>query len=427
MASHQVRQPSGAEPRFFYGYIVVMVSTVVLVVIFAVHYSFGVFFKPMLNEFGWTRAMTSGAYSLSWILQGVSAIVSGGLTDRLGPRLVITLYGLLTGLGFLLTSQISTIWHLYLFYGVIVGIGIGGIFVPLTSTVARWFIARRNTMTGIVVAGVGIGTLVGAPVANQLISTYDWHVSYMIMGSIVLIVVVSAAQFLRRDPSKMGQVPYGYHESEEQGQKIVTKGLSLRESACTWQFWVVFAMFLSFGFCLYVIIVHIAPHATDLGISAASAANFLATIGAASIVGKVVMGNAGDRIGNKYVYVICFILLSASLFWLMSVTEVWMFYLFAIVFGFAYGGIATSMSPLVATLFGIRSLGLIFGATNNGFTIGATIGPFVAGYIFDVTSSYRLAFLLSGVIAALGLISTLALKPIRSEGGQTGSTDYVHV
>ncbi len=174
MASHEIPQSPKAEPRFFYGYIVVVAALFIMVAIYGVFYAFGIFFKPVLAELGWTRAMTSGAFSLAWIVQGLLAIGMGGLNDRLGPRLVMTLCGFILGLGFLLMSQISAVWQLYLFYGVIIGIGMAGSWVPLVSTVARWFVKRRNIMTGIVVTGMGIGTLIGAPAANWLISVYDW-------------------------------------------------------------------------------------------------------------------------------------------------------------------------------------------------------------------------------------------------------------
>ena len=359
MANQEVRQPPGTEPQFFYGYIVVVAAFLIMMVMFGVYYAFGVFFKPVLAEFGWTRAMTSGAFSLSWIVSGLLAIVMGRLTDRFGPRLVMTLCGFFLGLGYLLVAQISAVWQLYLFYGVIIGIGMGGAFVPLMSTVARWFVKRRSMMTGIVVAGVGMGSLIAPPVASRLIATYDWRLSYIILGSIILVVVVLLAQLLRRDPTQVRQVPYS--ENEEQGFKPETEGFSLKEAVCTKQFWLVSAMFGCFGFCALAIMVHIVAHATELGISAASAANILATIGGMGIVGRVVLGTAADRIGNRQAFIIGFIFMSAALFWLMPATEAWMLYLFAAVFGFGYGGCATSESPLVAELFGLSSHGLIMG------------------------------------------------------------------
>jgi len=216
----------------------------------------------------------------------------------------------------------------------------------------------------------------------------------------------------------MGQVPYGGSRGEEQMLKVDTEGFSLREAVYARQFWVVFAMLLCFGYCLLAIQVHIVPHATDLGISAASAAKILAAIGGVSVIGNVVLGKVADRIGNRRVFIIGFIPMSASLFWLVPTTEMWMMYLFATVFGFAQGGMGTSESPLVAGLFGLSSHGFIFGVISLGFTIGAAIGPFLTGYIFDVTGSYQATFLVSASIAIVGLVLTLLLKPSRGRCGQ---------
>jgi MFS family permease len=401
------------KPRVFYGYIVVVASFFIMVVNYGTANAFGVFFKPVLFEFGWTRAMTSGAFSLAKLVQGLLGIVMGGLTDRFGPRVVMTLCSFLLGLGYLLMSRISTPWHLYLFYGVIIGAGMSGAFVPLTSTVAKWFVERRSMMTGIVLTGIGTGTLIAPPVASRLISAHDWRVAYIILGGAVLVFIALAAQLLRRDPTQVGQRPYGRTKEEESRLTSGTPAFPLREAIYTSQFWLVSFMFLSLGFCIFAIMVHIVPHATDLGISTSSAANILATIGGMSIVGKVGLGIVADRIGNRWALIIGFILMSTSLFWLMPAREAWMLYLFAVVYGFAYGGSTTVESPLVADLFGLSSHGLIMGVTGLGFTIGAGAGPFVAAYIFDVTGSYQMAFLICAVVSLVGLILTVFLTPTK--------------
>jgi MFS family permease len=419
MLNQKIQRFPDTTRRFFYGYIVVVASFCVFAVMYGTRFAFGVFFKPMLTEFGWTRALTSGALSLSMLVQGLLAIVMGGLNDRLGPRIVLTFCGFFLGVGCLLISQISTLWQIYLFYGVIIGIGMSGVLVPLLSTVARWFIKRRNVMTGIALTGIGLGSLIAPPVANRLISLYDWRVSYILLGCLVLAVGVLAAQFLKRDPARAGQVPYGGDEAGEEMLQGGNEGFSLREAAHTRQFWMVFGIFVCLGFSYFSIVVHIVPHITDLGISAASGANILAALGGAGIVGNVV-GGAADRIGNKKVCVIGLMLASATLFWLVSITEVWMFYLFVGIFGIGYGVCLTSESPLVAWLFGVSSHGLLLGIISFGFTIGAAIGPLLTGYIFDVTGSYQVAFLTFAVLSVVGLILMVLIRPIGSKISKAG-------
>jgi MFS family permease len=415
MPVQQVPQSPGARPRFFYGYIVAGAAFLTVAIAYGSYNSFGVFFESLLTDFSWNRATISGALSLSWIMQGVFSIIMGRLTDRVGPRAVLTICGFLIGVGYLLMSQIGTVWQLYLFYGVIIGSGMGGSWVPIASTAARWFVKRRNLMTGIVLTGVGAGTLIVPPVASRLISAYNWPTSYVILGSIVLVSVTLVAQLLRRDPTQAGQRPYGKSEEEEQEQEFVpeTRPFSLREAVHTRQFWLASGMFFCFGFSVYTIMAHIVLDAGGLGISSVSAANILAILGGISIAGRIVLGSAADRFGNRQVFIIGFILMAAALFWLVPAKEAWGLYLFAAVFGFAFGGCATSESPLVAGLFGLSSHGLILGVMNLlGFTFGAAIGPLIAGHIFDMTSSYQLAFIVSGAVSAAGLILTVLLSPI---------------
>jgi MFS family permease len=372
------------------------------------HYAFGVFFKPLIEDFGWSRAVTSGAVSLSFIIQGASSILLGALNDRSGPRLVLSLSGFILGAGYILMSQVNSVWQIYLFYGVFVGAGLGGIFVPLNSTVARWFSKRRSAMTGIVVAGIGIGTLFAPLAANWLISLFDWRISYQILGAVVFVVVIAAAQFLKSAPAP-GQMPLSEVSASETG----ISGLFFKEALRTFRFWMVFGLAVCFGTCLYVVLVHIVPFATDLGIPSTGAAGLLSAIGGTSIAGKVIFGRLGDKIGSRNVMIISFIIMLAAFLILLPARSIWVLYIFAIIFGLAYAGLAVTQSPVLAVLFGLRAHGALLGVVNFGFTAGAAIGPTMAGYIFDTTHSYRLAFIISAVISVFGLLFSLALKTAR--------------
>ena len=400
------------KPKLFYGYIVVLAAFGIQTVAWGLCSTFGIFFNPLLIEFGWTRAMISGAFSLSFLILGFISIIVGGLNDRFGPRMIMVVCGFFLGLGYLLMSQLNTIWQLYLFYGVILGIGMSGMDVLSLSTIARWFVRRRGMMSGIVKAGAGIGMVIMPPIANWLISSYGWRTSYFIIGIIALALVILVAQFLRRGPAQMGQLPDGEEEVNIGCLNSADGGFSFQEAIHTRQFWMLCVIFLLVGFCVEAIIVHIVPHATDLGISAVSAANILAVIGGVSMIGRFVMGSAGDRIGNKPAYLICFVLLSVALLWMQLARELWMLYLFACVYGFAHGGFFAVISPWVAELFGLSSHGVILGAVFFSTTIGGAIGPVLAGHIFDITSSYQLAFLVFTVACIVGFILTLLLKPI---------------
>lgn len=402
------------KPGFFYGYVIVAAAFSIVIIAHGAQYTFGIFFKPILTEFGWTSAATSGAFSLYLVLWGLLSIFVGRLNDSFGPRIVMTASGFFLGLGYLLMSQVSVLWQLYLFYGVIIAIGMSGAWVPLISTVPKWFVKRRGLMTGIVTSGSGIGTILLSLAASRLISVYGWRISYMIVGSGVLVLLMLAAQFLRRDPQQIGQLPYGEDETKGESLNAQAREFSLQEAIRTGQFWLVCAIFLCFGFILYTIMVHIVPHAIDLGISPIIAANIIVIIGGVNAVGRIIIGYSSDRIGVKPSLLISFILMGIALLWVMVAKEVWMFYLFAIIFGFGYGGLATLTSMVTAELFGLRSLGAIVGVVMFSFTLGGAIGPLLAGSIFDISGSYKPAFLASVAVSAAGIILSSVLKPITS-------------
>ncbi len=412
---------AGEKPRFFYGWFVVPVAWFIMVIIWGTYYTFGVFFEPVLTEFGWSRAMTAGAFSVCALLTGLITIIAGRLTDRFGPRIVLSACGLFLGLGYLLMSQISAVWQLYLFYGVMVAVGMSGALLPLQSTVARWFVKRRGTMTGIVLTGIGMGTVIVPPLASRLISAYGWHTAYIIVGGIALVFIISAAQFIKRDPEQMGQLPYGGTQLEEQKANLNSGGFSLKQAIRTMQFWIICMLNFCFVFSLYTVMVHIAAHAVKLGASEVVAASTLAVIGGVSIIGRPAVGAFADRAGGKWAMIVCFTLLAVNFLWLTVTQEVWAIFLFAAIFGFAYGGISALFSPIIAERFGLSSHGVIFGISLFCGHIGGAIGPFIAGHICDVTDSYQIAFLVCVAVGILGIILASLLKPSVSKGGEGDS------
>lgn len=402
----------GNKPKFFYGYVIVAACFSIQVVAWGLINTFGVFFKPLIAEFGWSRATISGASSLAFFLVGLVGIIAGALSDRLGPRLVVAICGFFFGLGYLLLSQVNTVWQLYLFYGVLVGIGDCATEVVLLSTIARWFVKRRGVMTGVTKVGTGLGIFIMPLVQTKLILAYGWRDTFFILGALALIFIISVAQLLRRDPNQKGLLPNGGGSTTNGSSALAEEGLSLREAICTRQFWTICAIYFTVVSFAMTILIHIVPHTIDLGISAINAAGVLSVIGGVSIVGRVIMGTAGDRAGNRYAMIICFFILTGALFWLQVAKELWMLYLFGFIYGFSHGGFFALTSPTVAELFGIRAHGTLFGIVAFSGTVGGAISPFLVAYIFDITYSYRLGFLLLIVLSVIGLMLTASLNPV---------------
>jgi MFS family permease len=411
---HNIPPPKEEKKgRVFYGWIIVLMSFLIAAVAWGAQYSFGVMFKPILTEFGWTRAEVSGAFSLASLVLGFLGFFAGSISDRFGPRLILTVCGLCLGLGYLLLSQINAIWQIYLVYGVFIGIGMAGVWVPLVSTVARWFVKRRGLTSGIVSSGIGVGITVIPPLMSHLISQYDWRISCIVIGSIALIVFVISAQFIKRDPGCIGQLAYGADAAKQVSSNADIQGFSVKEAICTRPFWIISVAFFLFGSCVATVMVHIVPYATDMGVSASAAATILSAIGIVSIVSKVGMGSVIDRLRSKPVLIIIAILMLMAFLWLQLASALWMLYLFAAVFSISYGGTAALQSPLVAEFFKLRAHGAILGLINFILWIGSATGPHVAALMFDITGSYDSAFIVCVLLSIANVILVMLLKPAR--------------
>ena len=401
------------KPRYFYGYNIVAASFLIQGLCIGAMFTYGVFFKNFQEDFGWSRAMISGASSLAFLMMGGVGMLSGALNDRIGPRIIMTVSGICVGLGYLLLSQLTAPWQLYLFYGILVGIGFSTHDVITLSTIARWFDKRRGTMTGIVKVGTGAGQLLFPLTATIIIGMVGWRYAYLIIGSVCFIILVLLAQPMKRDPHSMALCPDGEDTAEGQCTVNIQKGsLSLGAALHTRQLWFICMAEFAVFFCLFTTIVHIIPHARDLGLQAQTAAAVLSTIGGVSMLGRLVMGWANDRIGGKRSLVVCLILLNTSLVLLILAGNMGMLFVFAVIYGFAHGGLFTVISPTVAELFGTGSHGALFGLIWFCGTLGGSIGPWLTGYLFDTTGSYQAAFLILIAFGLMGLVLISVLRPL---------------
>jgi MFS family permease len=404
--------PDAAGGRRFYpGCTVVIAGFIIMTIAMGVFNSFGIIFTPLVDQFRWSAAATAGAFSLSMLFRGLGGIVMGGLTDRFGPRLVLTLCGVAIGLGYLLLSRVTELWQIYLFYGVILGGGMSGIWVPLLSSIARWFDRRRAMMTGIVVAGVGLGGLIFPPLLTRLIGATDWRTTYLVQAGVVAAAVIIAARFLKDNPDRAALPPAEMPlpgETMKPGGSL-TVGAALR----TRQMWLILATLFFSGYIVFSLVVHLVPHALDLGVSPDSAATLLAVMNGISLAGIVLAGYVGDRWGSRSVFVISLAMMFAAVVVLAFVHALWLLYVAAIFAGSAFGAEGASESPLVARLFGLKSHGLIYGVSGIGFTGGTAVGPIITGYLYDMTGSYQLGFEACAAAAVLAIVAVLTLRPAR--------------
>ena len=402
--------PSRIKDKLFYGWVVAIAGLIIGTLVFGTRFSFGVFFKSIEGEFDLTRTATSSIFSIYMLLCPLFAILGGWALDRYGPRIATFLMGLFIGISLLLTSQVNSSWQLFITYSLLLAIGTGATYTVLMSTISRWFDKKRGLALGIGGSGGGLGTVVMAPFAAYLIASFDWRTAYIVIGLIAGLAVISLSLLLRKDPGEMGLLPDGVKAAP--GKIVVPDkkddakpvSFSLIQAFRTRSFWALSIVWLSFSVCIHLLLTHIVPHTTDVGVSTAEAAIILGLIGGISIPGRLMIGWVSDKLGRKVSAITCALLQSGAMVWLAWAQDLWMFYLFAIVYGFAYGGFDIPVTALVSDIFGLRSLGVIIGVLSISWGIGAAIGPALGGLIFDVSGSYFMAFLIGAfamLIAAL--------------------------
>ena len=416
--------PLKLKDKLFYGWVVVVVFFIAGTAIWGTRFSFGIFFKSIESEFDLTRAATSTILSVYMVLGCVFTFLGGWALDRYGPRIVLLLMGLFTGVSLVLTSQTNSLWQLFITYSLLLSIGTSAIYVVSMSTVSRWFDKKRGLALGIASSGLGLGIVVVAPFATYLISKLDWRMAYFVIGIIAWLIAIPLSRLLRKDPYEIGLLPDGaksdsvdrrLQKPKNEEVSVQPTDLSLLQAFRTRSFWLTMFAWVFFAASLFLVVTHLVPHVTDMGFSAEEAASVFSLVGVMIIVGRLLMGIVSDKIGGKMTAIICILLQAGAMVWLLWAWDLWMLYLFAIVCGFTWGGIGPSMATLVGDTFGLRQIGSILGILDGGFGVGAAIGPVIGGLIFDVTNSYFMAFLLG---AAALLVVALLIALIRQETGR---------
>lgn len=406
----QMRTPR----RYGYSHLIAAICFSIQALGVGTYIAFGVFFNPLMEEFGWSRAAISGASSLAFFIMGLFGVIVGRLNDRFGPRQLMTVTAILLGLGCILMARLTTLWELYLFYGIIFGMGLSSIDVIALTTIARWFSHSRGFMTGIVKVGTGAGQFVIPLSASGLILLYGWRWSFVLIGTSVALILVFMAPFLRRDPDALRSNRQLKTVDDQSTTPAKESSLPLSRALRNVQLWTICLANLCLVFCLMIIMLHIVPHARDLGFSSMQAASVLSMIGAVSMLGRFVSGLVIDRLGSKSVMGGGIVLLIISLGWLQFAHQPWMLYFFAIVYGLAHGCLFTAISPLVAEWFGIQSHGTLFGIVVCFGTTGGSVGPLLAGHLFDLTGSYQLTFRIVTAMALVAFGMLLFLRPVKN-------------
>lgn len=356
--------------------------------VFGVGYSFGAFFEPMAEEFDSGSGATALVFSITISLSFVLGPFTGALADRFGPRPVLWLGAAAISIGLLGTAATPNLYLGYLSYGVGVGLAIACGYVPMVATVGGWFAKRRAMAMGVAVAGIGLGTLVGAPLSARLIETTSWRTTFVIyaIGCSTLLLVASI-------PARFGPAA-----------QPSARPRSLRELFGIADFRVLYLSSLCVTLGLFIPFVFLATYAEDRGIGSVAAASLVGMIGGSSVVGRLGLGGLADRFGPLRLYRFSFTTMAAShLLWLVAGSSLTMLVIYAVVLGFGYGGFIAISPAVVADRFGLENLGGTLGTVYTSAAIGSLTGPPLAGLLIDATG-YSAAIVAAALVSGLGTL-----------------------
>lgn len=383
-----------------------------------VWFSLGVFFKPLAETFGWSRAQTSAANTLFILAYGISTYGMSRFADRYGSRRVMAPAAAIVGLALIASGGVRGWWELLATY-TFIGIGLGPTWVVPAVTTQRWFIKHRGAMLGVVLSGVGLGGLIYAPLANWLISAYGWRMAFVIIGlfSGAGLGVATLAMF--HSPEQQGLQAYGRQEAVASpgefpawSERNLTTRQAIRHSA----FWWLLAVLVLGHMPTLFITVHLVPYATDQGLSPAAAAAAVGLLGALSIPGRLFIGAVSDRIGWKGSFALANFGAAAAAAAMLAIGSPLTAYLIVASFGFFHGTRVPPTAGLVSFLFGTRSLSEITGILIGAAFVAGAFAPALAGFLFDRLGSYEMVILLSAASFAVGGLLLYFLHPPRPEG-----------
>jgi len=399
----------------FYGWYVVASAFIILFFNAGSRFSFGVMFKPMIDDFGWSRGLLSLVFFLNMAFYAFSLIVAGRLYDRYGPKWIICLSTVLLSAGFMLTAFITSLWQFVVFYGVVAAMGLGGPSVSLMAAItSKWFEKLRGLAISIALAGSSLGQFVLVPLVTIITLRHSWRFSYFAIGLVMLVVnIILAVLVMRGDPDVLGQQPFGYRRKKGGGEDqhgasgMWLRDLGLRDAMYTRSFWLFSIVMFVCGSGDFLVATHLIPLVTDYGISPVTAGHMLALFGLMSLAGLLVAGPVSDLIGNKIPIALTFLLRFFLFLLILRYQTLGSFYVFALLFGFTLLITAPLTATLMGKLYGFSHVGLITGCITTIHHVGGGFWAYMGGLIFDQTGSYQLAFVLSAIMALAAFFSSI--------------------
>jgi MFS family permease len=387
------------EKQQAYGWVVVGAAFTLMFVGFGAAYSFAAFFTAFAREFGASRAHIALVFSLAALAWFVCGAPGGVLADRFGPRRVAAAGVACLAAALALASAAGSVTMLYATYSIGIGLGVGLVYVPAVGAVQPWFGANRALASGIAVAGIGAGNIVGPLLAAWWIGLLGWRGAYLALAASILVLGGAAALAIRQKPGT---------------RKPAAGASGVRAAMRTPAFWLLYASLVLSCVGTFVPMVHLGPYAVDAGLSAAQGVTLVSLIGLGSLLGRFTIGPFADRLGRHASLAAMYGGLGAMLLVWLAAHSYWLLAGFAVMFGMCYGGYVALLPTLVMDRYGARSVSGIIGFLYTGAGLGTLLGPWLAGAAYDALGSYDVP-IVAGALCAFLAAGCILLLPGNEE------------
>ena len=409
---------SPSAPRIFYGWIIMVACLFITMASSGTMMAFGVFINPMSADLGWSHSILSFSYAVSSIVSGIGILVVGSMLHVYSIRALLFWGCLIHGLGLYMTSMVTTVAMFYFWYGFVSSLGRSVFILVSTTLITRWFVKRRGIAMGVTMSGSGLGPFILSPVVTWMIVRWDWQTAFVMQATVMTAIVVLMCLVLRNYPQDMGLQPYGAEPDalappppQAASKRAPSPATSKDSVAQLWRrvlrmegFWTLSLINFFCCMCHSIPLVHVVGFAETSGLSAFAAAWVLSLMSLSAIAGRIAWGIFADRHGVRLTLFFTLFMQGTLVLWLVNTQDPVIFFLYAIVWGFGFGGVNTQYGVVARELYGQRYFGPGFSGQMCFAMVGMAAGGFLGGYLYDLSSSYIASWLVS---FGSGLISSL--------------------
>ncbi len=372
-------------------------------------YAWSVFQMPLITMFGWSPSETSLTFTLTLAMMPISMIIAGRIQDKRGPTVVMMIGGILFGIGIILSGFTSSLGFLYLAHGIIGGLGVGTVYSCAVANSVKWFPDKKGLASGLIAAGLGLGAVVFAPIANSLIKTYDVLATFKILGVVYLLAILSATTLIKMPPPNYK--PQGWTPPPA---AVGVSGLDMgwRQMLADPMFYILWLMYTLGAVSGLMIIGHASPIGQEVvGLSVDKATLAVSILALANTGGRIFWGYVSDRLGRYYALASIYLVSAVAMFLLTRVGSFVPFVLTIAGVGLCFGGLLGIYPTVTADMFGLKNLGQNYGIMFSAFAAAAIIGPRLAARVKETSGGeYSLAFIITVVMGIIGFVLTLFVQ-----------------